>query len=94
MTRTDIEQGKQNVPVPDEELTVGVTHRRRPVAASARLMKHQRAVPILQPMQQLRGGLGDQRAGGPVELVQTFRRFGLHKLSFGVHQKKPCALFE
>ena len=61
---TDVEDSKQNVAVTDEELAVRVTHRRRPVAASAGLVEHQRTVPVLQSPQQIGSGLGDQRASG------------------------------
>ena len=35
---------EQNVGIPDDEFVSGVTHRRRPIAATARLMKQNRAV--------------------------------------------------
>ena len=43
----DVEDRQQDVTVADEEVPVGVAHRRRPVAAAAGLVKHQRAVAVL-----------------------------------------------
>jgi hypothetical protein len=72
----DVEDAQQHVAVADQKLAVGVAHRRRPVAAAAGLVEHQRTVPALQPPQQLGGGLGDQRARRDIR----------------THQKNPCAL--
>jgi hypothetical protein len=60
----DVEDREQDVAVPDDELTVGVTHRRGPVAAAAGLVEHQRPVARLQLPQQLGGRLGDQHPRG------------------------------
>src|SRR6185312_1251193 len=50
--RRAFDDAQQHVAVADDELAVGVTHRRRPVTAPAGLMKHQRAVAISQTIQQ------------------------------------------
>jgi hypothetical protein len=53
---------QQHVLSADPELALGKAHRRRTVAAAARLVKHQRPVACLQPGDQRIGGLGRKNA--------------------------------
>src|SRR5947209_12961375 len=41
---SDVEHAEQHVAVTDDEVAIGVAHRRRPVTAATGLMNHQRAV--------------------------------------------------
>ncbi len=50
----DVQDRQQDVAIADDELAVGVAHRRGTVAASAGLVEHQRAVPFLQPTSAVR----------------------------------------
>src|SRR5690606_18904281 len=62
---TQVEDSEEHVAVTDDEIAVGITHRRGAVAASAGLVHHERSVALRETAQQGDGidGRHDSRDG-------------------------------